>query len=335
MPRVLAVQSHVVHGHVGNKAATFPLQLLGVDVDPLHTVEVANHSGYPLIKGTRLEGDHFTNIFDALRVNKHDLEYDLILSGYLGNPTGVPAIAAGIKDIKERATRNVLYVLDPVLGDNGKLYLPAEMITRYQETLFPLADVLTPNGFEAELLANAAQPMASAHDALAVARTLAAKAPAARLILLTTVDTPDLANNDTLALVAYVRATDSAQAVTFPRMHAQFTGTGDLLTALIAASLAARGVRRGENDALVLPTDEPVDLPNMVAKCIWVMQQVLAQTHIHAEKAIVATDDRAAVLRKRELRLIHCKREIEHLLDVSDDELDTAKIVIAPITETE
>jgi pyridoxal/pyridoxine/pyridoxamine kinase len=44
--RVLSVQSHVVRGYVGNKAATFPLQLLGLDVDPLNAVHLSNHTGY-------------------------------------------------------------------------------------------------------------------------------------------------------------------------------------------------------------------------------------------------------------------------------------------------
>ena len=35
--RVLSIQSHVVHGHVGNKSAIFPMQLLGLDVDPVRS----------------------------------------------------------------------------------------------------------------------------------------------------------------------------------------------------------------------------------------------------------------------------------------------------------
>jgi pyridoxal/pyridoxine/pyridoxamine kinase len=31
-PRVLSIQSHTVHGYVGNKSAVFPLQLLGFEV---------------------------------------------------------------------------------------------------------------------------------------------------------------------------------------------------------------------------------------------------------------------------------------------------------------
>lgn len=44
-PRVLSIQSHVVHGHVGNKCAVFPLQLLGFDVDPINSVQFSNHTG--------------------------------------------------------------------------------------------------------------------------------------------------------------------------------------------------------------------------------------------------------------------------------------------------
>lgn len=44
-PRVLSIQSHVVHGHVGNKCAVFPLQLLGFDVDPVNSVHFSNHTG--------------------------------------------------------------------------------------------------------------------------------------------------------------------------------------------------------------------------------------------------------------------------------------------------
>jgi len=43
--RVLAFQSFVVHGYVGNKAATFPLELLGFEVDAIHCVQYSNHTG--------------------------------------------------------------------------------------------------------------------------------------------------------------------------------------------------------------------------------------------------------------------------------------------------
>lgn len=49
--RVLSIQSHVVSGYVGNKSATFPLQLLGFEVDAINTVQFSNHTGYGHWKG--------------------------------------------------------------------------------------------------------------------------------------------------------------------------------------------------------------------------------------------------------------------------------------------
>ena len=68
--RVLSIQSHVVHGYVGNNAAVFPLQVrsstfvlsvvfsvgcfrlmpslfqvLGCDVDTINSVQFSNHTG--------------------------------------------------------------------------------------------------------------------------------------------------------------------------------------------------------------------------------------------------------------------------------------------------
>jgi pyridoxine kinase len=42
---ILSIQSHVVHGYVGNRCATFPLQLLGWEVDQINTVQFSNHTG--------------------------------------------------------------------------------------------------------------------------------------------------------------------------------------------------------------------------------------------------------------------------------------------------
>ena len=43
---ILSIQSHVAYGHVGNAAAVFPLQRLGIEVWPIHTVQFSNHTGY-------------------------------------------------------------------------------------------------------------------------------------------------------------------------------------------------------------------------------------------------------------------------------------------------
>lgn len=75
-----SIQSHTVHGYVGNKAAVFPMQLLGFDVDPINSVQFCNHTGYPTVKGSVLQGEQLTELIDGLEANNL-LNYTHVLTG--------------------------------------------------------------------------------------------------------------------------------------------------------------------------------------------------------------------------------------------------------------
>lgn len=53
---------------------------------------------------------------------------------------------------KNKNTDNFLLVCDPVMGDNGEMYVPKELLSIYRETILPLADIISPNQFEIELI---------------------------------------------------------------------------------------------------------------------------------------------------------------------------------------
>ena len=53
--KILSIQSAVAHGHVGNSAAVFPLQRIGVDVLPVYTVNFSNHTGYGAWRGPMID----------------------------------------------------------------------------------------------------------------------------------------------------------------------------------------------------------------------------------------------------------------------------------------
>ena len=55
--KILSIQSSVAYGHVGNSAAVFPLQRLGHEVWPVHTVHFSNHTGYGAWRGPLLAAD--------------------------------------------------------------------------------------------------------------------------------------------------------------------------------------------------------------------------------------------------------------------------------------
>ena len=91
--RVLSIQSHVVHGYVGNRCAVFPLQLLGYNVDFVNSVQFSNHTGYPTVKGSIMDGEQLGELLQGLRENGL-LEYTHLVTGivhHTGKPSWTPA----------------------------------------------------------------------------------------------------------------------------------------------------------------------------------------------------------------------------------------------------
>ena len=64
---ILSIQSHVAYGHVGNAAATFPLQRIGVEVWPIHTVQFSNHTGYGAWTGRVFEAGMIAELVRGYR----------------------------------------------------------------------------------------------------------------------------------------------------------------------------------------------------------------------------------------------------------------------------
>ena len=78
--KILSIQSHVVHGYVGNRAAVFPLQLLDFEVDFINSVQFSNQTGYKSFRGQRLNSEDLSELFLGLKENDL-LKYTHILTG--------------------------------------------------------------------------------------------------------------------------------------------------------------------------------------------------------------------------------------------------------------
>ena len=142
--RVLSIQSHVVHGVVGNRAATLPLQLLGFDVDALNSVQLSNHTAYPRTRGSALGSGELEALLSGLRETALLQLYTHVLTGYVSSAPLLRVIAALVREVRA-ARPDAVYVCDPVLGDDGKLYVPRELVPVYLAEIVPLATLLTPN----------------------------------------------------------------------------------------------------------------------------------------------------------------------------------------------
>lgn len=164
LPRVLSIQSHVVSGYVGCKASTLPLQLLGFHVDGVHTVQFSNHTGYPSFRGRVLTGEELEALVEGMAANGLLSGITHVLTGFLGSES----LAASVERVLElvrcasEASEPVRHVLDPVMGDQGRLYVSPALPPVFRR-LTRRAHLIAPNQFEAELLAG--RKIASLADA--------------------------------------------------------------------------------------------------------------------------------------------------------------------------
>ncbi|GAB4224260.1 MAG: pyridoxal kinase [Francisella sp.] len=156
-PKVLSIQSHVAYGYAGNKAAVFPMQKLGIEVSPIYTVQLSNHTQYDLYTGSFFNSNDIKNVIDGLILNNLLAKHDAILSGYIGNLDVAKVIANTVIELKKINT-NSIYCCDPVFGDkyddsdDGHIFASVDHPNIFLKYLLPLADIITPNLFELSTL---------------------------------------------------------------------------------------------------------------------------------------------------------------------------------------
>lgn len=233
-PTVLSVQSHVAFGHVGNAAAVFPLQRLGVEVWPVQTCQLSNHTGYPEVEGTVFTADHVRAVLRGLAARGALAGLAGVLTGWLGRPEVGEAVLWAL----DRAGPETLYVCDPVMGDDTaegaeRLYAAEGIPAFFRDHLVPRAGVLTPNRFELSLLAE--RPVRDLAEAVAAARALLARGP--RLVVVTSLPLPDVPE----AMHCLAVTAETAWRVETPRLTfvPPPNGAGDMLAALLTGHLLA------------------------------------------------------------------------------------------------
>lgn len=129
------------------------MQSLGCEVAALNTVQFSNHTGYRQFKGTRVSASEITDLWQGLKQSYLD-DFDMMLSGYIPGAAAVEAVGEIAAELKEKAKRaghpeKFFWVLDPVMGDNGNLYVAGDVVPAYKK-LVERADLILPNQFEAE-----------------------------------------------------------------------------------------------------------------------------------------------------------------------------------------
>ncbi len=178
---VIVISSHVARGSVGNRAAVFALETLGLPVWAVPTVTLPWHPGHGPATRIVPDPEEFWAFMQDLQRAPWLGEVAGVLSGYLGDAGQVADVAGLVAAVKAK-NPDALYVCDPVMGDSGGLYVPEAVAEAMRDKLIPIADIATPNRYELEWmtghdLGDLQMATAAARD-LGPERVLVTSAPA-------------------------------------------------------------------------------------------------------------------------------------------------------------
>ncbi|KAF7714615.1 Pyridoxal kinase [Penicillium ucsense] len=297
--RVLAVASHVAYGHVGNTMAGFVMQSLGCEVAALNTVNFSNHTGYRQFKGTRATAQEITDLYQGL-CQSNLTDFDVMLSGYAPSAAAVEAVGAIGIDLQKKAESkpgSFFWVLDPVMGDQGRLYVNDDVVPAYKK-IIDHADLILPNQFEAEVLsgikitslATLAEAITAIHKIYSVPHVIITSV---QLPGSATVESSPSSSQNFLTIIGSTTRSNGTPRlfqVDVPALDCFFSGTGDMFAALTVARLREAVVNAGDDllhtRSWVSPDDVPANELPLAQSTI----KVLSSMHSVLERTMEARD---------------------------------------------
>ncbi|MFY9175232.1 MAG: pyridoxamine kinase [Peptococcia bacterium] len=212
-------------------AVTIPiLSTMGIQVCSVPTAVLSTHTGdFP--------GYSFIDLTDSMEKflvhwQQLELEFEAIYSGFLGSPRQGEIVSRFIESF---ARKDTLVVVDPVMGDDGKLYatMDQQMVQAMKE-LIKKANVITPNITEAALLLDEEFHTAMTEKELrSWLIRLADMGP--DVVIITGI--PDPKQEKNTMVLAYNRTDNRFWKVSCVYIPANFPGTGDIFTSVIVGSL--------------------------------------------------------------------------------------------------
>lgn len=209
------------------------LSSMKLQVCPVPTAVLSTHTG-------GFEGFSFLDLTDYMEQHiahwkKLGLEFDCIYSGFLGSPRQIKIVADFVDFFGHK---NNLTVIDPVLGDNGRLYgtMGNEMVEEMKK-LIGKADIITPNFTEVTfLLDKEYKKEISESEVKECLIELAAMGP--KIVIATSVPDEDSHSTDRKTnVVAYDRENNVFWKVSCKYIPASYPGTGDAYTSVVIGSL--------------------------------------------------------------------------------------------------
>jgi len=151
---ILVISSQVIRGAVGNRVNVFVLERLGFSVWAMPTVimpwQPRQGESHKLV----ISAADFAAWAQDIANSPKALELDAVISGYFVLPEQVRIAAELIRKLKAKK-RGLLFLCDPIMGNENGPYVSDAVMKAVMNDLVPAADLVKPNRDELEWICGA------------------------------------------------------------------------------------------------------------------------------------------------------------------------------------